>query len=99
MKRYLYKARRYIESSLRRQLVVYLFLWVLLPMTIVTTLLFMGARGKMKDQALAHVRQRAMVVQHELDEFLAGIANISDTFAYDVELENLIEKDYTGIDR
>lgn len=94
MKKLLLKIRNYTEESLRRQLEFYLFVWVLLPMTLVTALLFLEAGDKMKEQALVHVRQRSRAIGQQIDKFVAGIVNVSDNFAYDEEIEEMIEADY-----
>ena len=62
MKQIYFKIRSYMGESLRRQLEFYLFVWVLLPMTLVTVLLFLEAREEMKEQALIHVRQRSLAI-------------------------------------
>ena len=76
-----------MESNLRRQLEFYLILFVLLPMTLVTILLFIGARQELKNQAIIHVRQSSLAISQQIDKFLSGILNVSDTFAYDAELD------------
>ena len=83
-----------MESNLRRQLEFYLILFVLLPMTLVTILLFIGARQELKNQAIIHVRQSSLAISQQIDKFLSGILNVSDTFAYDAELEKLMNTDY-----
>lgn len=94
MKQFIKKVRRYMESNLRRQLEFYLILFVLLPMTLVTILLFIGARQELKNQAIIHVRQSSLAISQQIDKFLSGILNVSDTFAYDAELEKLMNTDY-----
>ncbi len=94
MKQIYFKIRGYMGESLRRQLEFYLFVWVLLPMTLVTVLLFLEAREEMKEQALIHVRQRSLAIGQQIDKFAAGVINVSDNFAYDEEIEEMIGADY-----
>lgn len=94
MKQFIKKVRKYMESNLRRQLEFYLILFVLLPMTLVTILLFIGARQELKNQAIIHVRQSSLAISQQIDKFLSGVLNVSDTFAYDAELEKLMDTDY-----
>lgn len=90
------KLRKYMEQNLRRQLVFYLLIGVLVPFTAVTSFLFIKARREMKKQAIGDIQMRAESLANQVDELLYNILSVSDTFAYDEGIIEGLEKDYEG---
>lgn len=88
--------RDYMDKRLRRQLIGYLIIGVLGPMILVSLLLFAQARQEMKKQAVVNLQQRSLALVQQIDRFLGNIQTVSDNFAYDVEVAQIIEKDYGG---
>lgn len=72
----------------------YLMIGVLLPMTLVTSILFVKARQRMKYQAVGNITQRTQAVAGQVDELLFNIQNVSSVFAYDEEINEVINKSY-----
>lgn len=85
-----------MDKRLRRQLIGYLIIGVLGPMILVSLLLFAQARQEMKKQAVVNLQQRSLALVQQIDRFLGNIQTVSDNFAYDVEVAQIIEKDYGG---
>ena len=85
-----------MDKRLRRQLIGYLIIGVLDPMILVSLLLFTQARQEMKKQAVVNLQQRSLALVQQIDRFLGNIQTVSDNFAYDVEVAQIIEKDYGG---
>lgn len=86
----------YMNKSLRRQLVFYLMIGVLLPLTVVTAVLFYKTRQEMKSQAVGNIRQRSAAIAAQVDELIYNIQGVSDKFAYDEEIDTCINRDYRG---
>lgn len=95
MKAYWSKLRTYVNRSLSRQLVFSLMVGMLIPLTIIMSLLFIKARQEMRKQAVVGIQQRAEVIAGNVDELIYNIRGVSDKFAYDVEVEECINKDYS----
>lgn len=87
--------RDYMDKSLRRQLVFYLMAGVILPLTVVTSVLFLKTRYEMKNQAVKNIRQQALAAASQVDDLINNVQLTSDKFAYDEELSDLINQDYT----
>lgn len=96
MKRLWNLLRDYMDRSLRRQLVFYLTIGVLLPLTAVTFGLFLRTRQEMKNQAVGDIHQRAQAIAAQVDELVYNIQSVSDKFAYDEEIEECVNKEYEG---
>lgn len=88
--------RDYMDKRLRRQLIGYLIIGVLGPMILVSLFLFVQARKEMKRQAVVNLQQRSLALVQQIDRFLGNIQTVSDNFAYDAEMAQIIEKDYHG---
>ena len=84
----------YMNRGLRQQLFFYLVVGVLLPFTVVASVLFIKTRTEMKNQAVGNIRQRADAIAAQVDELLYNVQLVSDKFAYDVEVEEFLGKDY-----
>lgn len=84
----------YMNRGLRQQLFFYLVVGVLLPFTVVASVLFIKTRTEMKNQAVGNIRQRANAIAAQVDELLYNVQLVSDKFAYDVEVEEFLGKDY-----
>lgn len=91
------RLRDYMDKSLRRQLVFYLMAGVILPLTVVTSVLFIRTRSEMKSQAVGNIRQRAKAVAVQVDDLIYNVQVASDKLAYDEELGNVINKEYGDI--
>ena len=86
--------RDYMDKSLRRQLVFYLMAGVILPLTVVTSALFLKTRYEMKGQAVGNIGQRALAAAAQVDDLVYNVQLASDKLAYDEELSERISQDY-----
>ena len=84
----------YMDRGLRQQLFFYLVVGVLLPFTVVASVLFLKTRMEMKNQAIGNIRQRADAIAAQVDELLYNVQLVSDKFAYDAEIEDFLARDY-----
>lgn len=89
------RLRSYMDRGLRRQLVFYLVVGVLLPFTVVTAGLFLRTRVEMRNQAIGNIRQRADAIASQVDELIYNVQLVSDKFAYDEEVEECLAKIYS----
>lgn len=94
MKNVWIRLRSYMERGLRRQLVFYLILGVILPLVGVTSILFVRARQEMKKQAIANISHQLESIAGKIDELVFNVEGVSDKFAYDEEISALIERKY-----
>lgn len=94
MKQCLTRLRQYMERSLRRQLVCYLVVGILMPLTLVTIALFLTARAEMTNQAVTNMNQRSQAIAAQVDEMVYNIRSTSDSLSYDEEIAAVLEKDY-----
>ena len=84
----------YMDRGLRQQLFFYLVVGVLLPLTVVASVLFLKTRMEMKNQAIGNIRQRADAIAAQVDELLYNVQLVSDKFAYDAEIEDFLARDH-----
>lgn len=88
------KLEALIGKSLKRQLINYIMIGVLLPLLIVMTGLLAYNRGEMKRQAVENVEQRLELAAGNMEQMLHNIESVSNHYAYHSALEEYTSRYY-----
>lgn len=88
--------KNYVKASLKRQLFVLITIGVLIPLLVVSALLFVRARQQMQNQEIAHVSEDSAQVISGLDEAILNVQHVSDKFSIDEDLYPYLRKSYGG---
>lgn len=86
----------YVKASLKRQLFVLITIGVLIPLLVVSALLFLRARQQMQNQEIAHVSEDSAQVISGLDETIINVQHVSDKFSIEDDLYPYLRKSYDG---
>lgn len=88
------KLKGYLNVSLKRQLIFYIIIGVLVPLILMMTILFLQTRTQMKKQAIQSVKQQMEIVANQIEQLVYNVHSVSDNNAYNEQFEEYTMKYY-----
>lgn len=85
---------RYLNTSLKKLLICYIVIGILVPLTLTISILFIRARQTMIDHAISSVNEKVSTIARNVDDLIGNVHSVSDKYAYDNELEGYTSKFY-----